>query len=129
MTRPEGGQPLLQRKLLAWLLGPLFILLVLDTAAAYWTSLRFSHVAYDRALHEIGREIALHVKLDGTRPRLELSEAAANILFLDPEDQLFYRVIGENGADLGGDPQLPAPRNGKAASSRRTVSMPAKWIA
>lgn len=108
------SEPRLQRKLLAWLLGPLTVLLVLDTAAAYWNSLRFANLAYDRALHEIGREIALHVKLDGTRPRLELSEAAANILFLDPEDQLFYRVIGENGTDLGGDPQLPAPRNGKA---------------
>jgi len=108
------SEPRLQRKLLAWLLGPLAVLLVLDTAAAYWNSLRFANLAYDRALHEIGREIALHVKLDGTRPRLELSEAAANILFVDPEDQLFYRVIGENGADLGGDPQLPAPRNGKA---------------
>src|SRR6185436_6380946 len=98
------SEPRLQRKLLAWLLGPLTVLLVLDTAAAYWHSLRFANLAYDRALHEIGREIALHVKLDGTLPRLELSEAAANILFLDPEDQLFYRVIGENGTDLGGDP-------------------------
>ncbi|MDM0108165.1 sensor histidine kinase N-terminal domain-containing protein [Variovorax sp. J22R24] len=107
------SEPRLQRKLLAWLLGPLTILLVLDTAAAYWNSLRFANLAYDRALHEIGREIALHVKLDGVRPRLELSEAAANILFLDPEDQLFYRVTGQDGAELGGDPQLPAPRIGK----------------
>ena len=54
-----------QRKLLAWLLGPLLILLVLDTMAAYWVSLRFANLAYDRALHEIAREIVLHVK----RPR------------------------------------------------------------
>ena len=109
------SEPRLQRKLLAWLLGPLAVLLVLDTAAAYWSSWRFSNLAYDRALHEIGREIALHVKLDGTRPRLELSEAAANILVVDQEDQLFYRVLGDDGADLGGDPQLPAPRTGKPA--------------
>jgi two-component system sensor histidine kinase TctE len=69
MRKPE---PRLQRKLLAWLLGPLAVLLVLDTGAAYWNSLRFSNLAYDRALHEIGREIVLHVKLDGTRPRLDL---------------------------------------------------------
>ncbi|MDR6538681.1 sensor histidine kinase N-terminal domain-containing protein [Variovorax soli] len=110
------AEPRLQRKLLAWLLGPLAVLLVLDTAVAYWNSLRFSNLAYDRALHEIGREIALHVKLDGTRPRLELSEAAANILLLDPEDQLFYRVVGEDGSDLGGDAQLPAPRNARPAT-------------
>jgi two-component system sensor histidine kinase TctE len=112
MWRPE---PRLQRKLLAWLLGPLAVLLVLDTAVAYWNSLRFSNLAYDRALHEIGREIALHVKPQGTRPRLELSEAAANILLLDQEDQLFYRVVSEDGADLGGDPQLPPRHIEKAA--------------
>jgi two-component system, OmpR family, sensor histidine kinase TctE len=56
------------------------------------------------------------VKLEGSRPRLELSETAANILLLDPEDRLFYRVMGEDGADLGGDAQLPAPRNGKPAA-------------
>ena len=52
MWKPE---PRLQRKLLAWLLGPLAVLLVLDTAVAYWNSLRFSNLAYDRALLEIGR--------------------------------------------------------------------------
>ncbi|WP_076999267.1 sensor histidine kinase [Variovorax sp. KK3] len=107
------AEPRLQRKLLAWLLGPLAVLLVLDTGVAYWNSLRFANLAYDRALHEIGREIALHVKLDGTRPRLELSEPAANVLLLDQEDRLFYRVVGEDGAELGGDAQLPSPRNGK----------------
>ena len=53
-----------------------------------------------RALHEIGREIALHVKLDETQPRLELPEAAANILFVDQDDQLFYRVVDESGTTV-----------------------------
>jgi two-component system sensor histidine kinase TctE len=109
MRKPE---PRLRRKLLAWLLGPLVVLLVLDTAAAYWNSLRFSHLAYDRALYEIGREIVLHVKLDGTRPRLDLSEAASNILLLDQEDLLFYRVVGEDGTTLGGDVEMPPPSRG-----------------
>ncbi len=109
------SEPRLQRKLLAWLLGPLAVLLVLDTGAAYWNSLRFSNLAYDRALHEIGREIAMHVRLDGERPRLELSKPAADILFVDPEDRLFYRVVDANGAHLGGDAELPAPRNAAPA--------------
>ncbi|WP_431121681.1 sensor histidine kinase [Variovorax paradoxus] len=109
MRKPE---PRLRRKLLAWLLGPLVVLLVLDTGAAYWNSLRFSDLAYDRALYEIGREIVLHVKLDGNRPRLDLSEAASNILLLDQEDLLFYRVVGEDGTTLGGDAELPPPLRG-----------------
>ena len=117
MRKADGREPRLQRKLLAWLLGPLAVLLVLDTGAAYWNSLRFANLAYDRALHEIGREIALHVKIDGERPRLELSDAAANILFLDPDDRLFYRVVGDDGAQLGGDAQLPPPRNARPAAA------------
>jgi two-component system, OmpR family, sensor histidine kinase TctE len=107
MSKPE---PRLQRKLLAWLLGPLALLLVLDTGVAYWNSLRFSHLAYDRALHEMAREIALHVRLEGQRPRLDLSEAAGNILLRDPDDLLFYRVTDDAGTLLGGDASLPPPR-------------------
>lgn len=106
MTRAE---PRLQRKLLAWLLGPLMLLLVLDTGAAYWTSQRFVNIAYDRALHEIAREIVLHVKADAPQPRLELSQAAADILLMDGEDRLFFRVDAGNGALLGGDTGLPPP--------------------
>ena len=106
MRRPE---PRLQSKLLAWLLGPLALLLVLDTGIAYWNSLRFSNLAYDRALHEIGREIVLHVRLDATRPRLDLSQPAAAILLKDPDDLLFYRVADAQGTVLGGDPDLPQP--------------------
>jgi two-component system, OmpR family, sensor histidine kinase TctE len=110
MTKTE---PRLQRKLLAWLLGPLLLLLVLDTAAAYWVSLRFSNLAYDRALHEIAREIVLHVRPGDGQPRLELSEAAANILLMDAQDRLFFRVDAADGTLLGGDAAVPlAPRGG-----------------
>jgi two-component system sensor histidine kinase TctE len=104
-------EPRLQRKLLAWLLGPLLLLLVLDTAAAYWVSLRFANLAYDRALHEIAREIVLHVRAgEGGRPRLDLSPSAASILLTDPQDRLFFRVRAADGTVLGGDPALPRPR-------------------
>ena len=112
MKRPEPGEPRLQRKLLAWLLGPLFFLLVLDTAAAYWTSLRFSHVAYDRALHEIAREIVLHVKPGAPRPHLELTDSAEKLLLLDQDDRLYYRLAAQDGTHLGGEPDLPAPGAG-----------------
>jgi len=116
--RPAEGGPRLQRKLLAWLLGPLFLLLVLDTAAAYWNSLRFSNLAYDRALHEIAREIVLHVKAEAGRPRLELSPSEETLLLLDQQDRLAYRVSTEDGTLLGGDASLPPPprslpRNGQ----------------
>jgi two-component system sensor histidine kinase TctE len=103
-------EPRLQRKLLAWLLGPLLILLVLDAVAAYWASQRFANLAYDRALHEIAREIVLHAKRGTARPRLELSDAAAAILLMDAQDRLFYRVDAIDGTPLGGDAALPLAR-------------------
>ncbi len=112
MTKLE---PRLQRKLLAWLLGPLALLLVLDTGVAYWNSRRFSHIAYDRALLEIAREIVLHIKFDGHRPLLDLSEGAAQVLLLDQEDLLFYKVTTEDGAVLGGDVAMPAAHAGSAS--------------
>ena len=101
------AEPRLQRKLLAWLLGPLLILLVLDTAAAYWSSQRFANVAYDRALQEIAREIVLRVQLVEGRPQLQLSQAAADILLTDGQDRLFFRVDTADGTLLGGDAGVP----------------------
>jgi two-component system, OmpR family, sensor histidine kinase TctE len=115
----QRTEPRLQRKLLAWLLGPLLLLLVLDTAAAYWVSQRFANLAYDRALHEIAREIVLHVKPGAARPRLELSDTAANILLMDAQDHLFFRVDAADGTLLGGDETLPlAPVVQKAGEPR-----------
>ncbi|MDP3759932.1 MAG: sensor histidine kinase N-terminal domain-containing protein [Ramlibacter sp.] len=102
-------EPSLRHKLLAWLLGPLLILLVLDTAFTYWTSVSFSNLAHDRSLHEIAREVALHVKPNGSGPRLDLSPAAEKILLVDQDDRVFYKVTTAGGAVIGGDPQVPAP--------------------
>jgi two-component system, OmpR family, sensor histidine kinase TctE len=106
MPRPE---PRLQRKLLAWLLGPLLALLVLDTVFAWSVSQRFADVAYDRALHEIAREIVLHVRRTADGPRLELSDSAATLLLMDAQDRVSFRVQAADGRVLGGDTALPPP--------------------
>jgi len=103
-------EPRLQRKLLAWLLGPLSLLLVFDTGVAYWNAVRFSDLAYDRALYEIGREIALHVKADAGGARLDLSDAAGNVLLQDPDDLVYYGVVGPDGHPLGGNAAMPPPQ-------------------
>jgi two-component system sensor histidine kinase TctE len=109
MRRPE---PRLSRKLLAWLLGPLALLLVLDTAVAGWNALRHADQAYDRGLQEVAREIVLHVRGEGGAARFELPPPAARVLLDDGEDRRFFRVRGADGALLAGDATLPAPPAG-----------------
>lgn len=106
MARPE---PRLRSRLLLWLLGPLLALLVLDTALTYGAALRFSNRAHDRSLLEIARELALHVKVNGSGPHIEISPAAERVLLIDTDDRLAYRVSAEDGGPIGGDAQIDRP--------------------
>jgi len=115
MTRNE---PRLQSKLLVWLLGPLLLLLVLDTAVTYWSSINFSNLAHDRSLQEIAREVALHVKPGAAGPRLELSPATERILLVDQDDRLFVKVTSEAGDLVGGDPAIAPPARPVARGDR-----------
>lgn len=101
--------PRLQRTLLAWLLGPLLALLALDTAVSAWTSLRAADLAHDRTLHEIARELALHVRVGPQGPQMSLSPAAERILLVDADDRLFFRVTTSSGRVLGGSAALAVP--------------------
>ena len=105
-ARPEPG---LRATLLRWLLGPLLVLLALDTGVGYWTSQRAADLAHDRSLHEIAREVALHVRPSPGGGPLALSPAAERILMDDPEDRLFFKVTSQDGRLLGGDTGLAPP--------------------
>ncbi len=103
------AEPRLQTQLLAWLLVPLFALLVIDTAASYWTARHLSDRAHDRSLQEIAREVALHVRPNGVGPRLEMSQAVERVLMVDQDDQLFYNVSTAAGQVIGGDTAMATP--------------------
>jgi two-component system sensor histidine kinase TctE len=105
------SEPGLRRTLLQWLLGPLLVLLVLDTGVSYWTSQRAADLAHDRSLHEIAREVALHVRPATNGGPLVLSAAAERIFLVDFEDRVFFKVTAESGQVLGGEVALgpPAP--------------------
>jgi two-component system sensor histidine kinase TctE len=115
MRKPE---PRLQRKLLVLLLVPLLMLLALDAAAAWWTSVRLANLAYDRSLHEIAREIVLHVRVEEGRPRLDLSQGAADVLMGDPQDRLSFRLSSDDGTLLGGDPAIAPARLAPGSAPR-----------
>src|SRR6478609_8472075 len=128
------AEPRLQRKLLAWLLAPLLLLLLLDAAAAYWNAVRYAHLAHDRGLQEIAREIALHVQPVAGAPRLQLSEAAAQFLRSGRPDRLWLRVQSDAGAVLGGDGAMPpapplGPQDGPRFYEARIEGEPVRVLA
>jgi two-component system sensor histidine kinase TctE len=113
MSRVE---PTLKRKLLAWLLGPLFGLLILDTFISYSISLNFSNQAYDRSLQEVAREISVYLKFGEAGPRLQIPPAVERVLFVDQDDRLFYKISTEDGKLVGGEPAIRHPAAPRSAA-------------
>lgn len=102
-------EPRLQSKLLVWLLGPLLVLLLLDTVLTYRSSIDFSNQAYDRSLQEIAREVAWHVRADRGGPLFEITPAAERVLLNDADDRLAFRIRSSSGQPVAGDSALPDP--------------------
>lgn len=102
-------ESLLRTKLLVWLLLPLSVLLVADTAISYWMALRFSQRAYDRSLTEIAREVSLHLRAGNAGLEFDMPQAAREVLFSDPSDRLYYEIATATGQIVAGDSLAPAP--------------------
>jgi two-component system sensor histidine kinase TctE len=102
-------RPTLQKKLLAWLLGPLLGLLIVDTLVTWSTSSGFSNHAYDRSLEEMAREVVLHVRPGTARPVFAMPAEAERVLRVDQDDRVYFRVSASDGAMIGGDPELAPP--------------------
>lgn len=105
----RNSEPTLQRKLLAWLLGPLLGLLIIDTFVTYSTSLGLSNRAHDRSLEEIAREVTLHVRPGAAGPSFEISPVAERILRVDQDDRIYYKVSTRGGVLVGGDGEIAPP--------------------
>jgi two-component system sensor histidine kinase TctE len=102
-------RPTLQKKLLAWLLGPLLGLLIVDTFVTWSTSSGFSNQAYDRSLEEMAREVFLHVRPGAAGPALAMPADAERMLRIDQDDRVSFKVSSAGGAVIGGDAALAPP--------------------
>jgi two-component system sensor histidine kinase TctE len=101
-------QPL-RAQLLTWLLVPLMLVLAADAVITVRDARAFAERAYDRALLEMARDVALHLRVSDGRVVLDLPQAARSILFEDPQDRVFFEVL-EGGRRLDGEAIEPAPR-------------------
>jgi two-component system, OmpR family, sensor histidine kinase TctE len=113
---PRANEPSLRRSLIIWLLGPLLVLLLLDTLLTSSTSVKISHQAHDRSLHDMAREIFLHVRQNNGTLHLDMSPAVERILLADQDDTVHYKVWTGSGVALGGDPDIRFPGDVRLAA-------------
>ena len=78
---PRDAETQLRTQLLAWLLVPLAVLLGADAFIGYAVALNFAERGHDRALVEIARDVALHLRGVNGAVELDLAEEARRVLF------------------------------------------------
>src|SRR5947207_13334944 len=105
----------IRQRLLLLLMPVLAVLLGLWAWTAYSSVLRFTAIAYDRALYDTARTLATQIRIQDGRPLLDLSEDERNMLEVDPQDDVYFEVFAGDER-LGGTADLPAPVGGRVPS-------------
>lgn len=108
----------LRTRLLGWILLPLAGLISINAWVAYGNAVEASNEAYDRALYLASRALAEELVWRRGALQVNVLRAAGYLLENHTGSRLYYRVADAAGQHLAGDPALPAPHAGPAASVR-----------
>ena len=116
---PRDAATQLRTQLLAWLLVPLAALLGADAFIGYAVALNFAERGHDRALTEIARDVALHLRGVNGAVELDLPEEARRVLFSDVPGRIAFEVsAAADGRRIAGESiaaaSLVNPRSGGA---------------
>jgi two-component system sensor histidine kinase TctE len=102
----EGARSSLQRRLFGWLLLPLVLALPLLGVALYQQVQRSAQSWLDEGLEDTALTLAGQIDIRGGEPRIDISATMDRALRFDRQDDVFYLVLGPNGAVLQGDAGL-----------------------
>ena len=105
----SNSKPSLARKLQQVLLPWMVAILLSGGAVAYFVAHRAASLAYDRGLMDSALAIAAHVEVVDDQLRLQLPQAAKDVLLTDAYDQAYYEVVDAEGNTVAGDAGLPRP--------------------
>ncbi len=104
----------LRRRLILWLLVPLFAVAALLVAESYAGARRSSDGAFDRTLLGSALAIAERVVADDDRIEVDLPYVALEMLTSMGEERVFYKIVGPKGDFITGYRDLPEPASGAA---------------
>jgi two-component system sensor histidine kinase TctE len=89
-------------------LGPVLVLLLaLDAAACYFTSLHFANLVYDRWLIDSTRSLAQAVQAEHGQIQFDVPRIALQIFQFDEVDKTYFKISSAHRGFLAGDASLP----------------------
>lgn len=94
--------------LLKWLITPLVVINFIGALLIYMLAWKPAQDALDDNLAEAAYDLQAHLRLDGDRIKLSLSDQAERILRVNRTDEVFYVVRDISGNHIAGDVDFPA---------------------
>ncbi|MBV8211106.1 MAG: sensor histidine kinase N-terminal domain-containing protein [Burkholderiaceae bacterium] len=104
----------LRAQLLRWVLVPLLVVAVVDTAVAYFSARGVATAEQDRMLLGSARVIAESLSDQEGQTSPDIPPAALELLRTDSRDLVYYSVATSAGVILAGHSDLPLPRHALA---------------
>jgi two-component system sensor histidine kinase TctE len=104
---PGAALGSLRGQLLRWLLGPLLVLVALNTISVYRNALDAADVAYDRSLLASTRALAERVSVVDGKVVADVPYVALDSFETDTLGRIYYKVTGIKGETVSGYGDLP----------------------
>ena len=101
-------------EILDWMLAPLLLLWPMSVVLTWLVAQGIANKPFDRELGDMVTVLARQVSVQATRGQppvasFTLPPGAAEILHTDPDDTLYYQVLGLRGEFISGDRTLRVP--------------------
>jgi two-component system sensor histidine kinase TctE len=96
-------------EILDWMLAPLLLVWPLSVGFTFLVAQSISNAPFDRALSNSVNALAEQVRQTRAGPRINLPQAAREILQSDEADTVYFQVLGGKGELLAGELEMPAP--------------------
>jgi two-component system sensor histidine kinase TctE len=108
-ARFGAGAPLgsLRNQLLRWLLGPLILLVAINSVSLYRDALDAADMAYDRSLLASTRALAERVSVRDGKVTADVPYVALDSFETDTLGRIYYKVTGLRGETVSGYDDLP----------------------
>jgi two-component system, OmpR family, sensor histidine kinase TctE len=116
----------LKTYLLAWTLGPIALFMAMDAFSLYRSMLETTAAAHDRLLRATAQQMGDLLRVERNSLTIHVPLALIEALEGSGGIRMYWRVIGFDGRDIAGDPELPLPAGDQV---QRTPGLSYSYVA